>query len=64
MSKNLPPYLVKILALEAAGQIPRGKTSLVLVAHDDWCPLLTGTNLCACDPDVVIKAATRHGDAA
>lgn len=62
MSGALPPYLTKILALEAAGLIPLGKTSHVEIAHDDWCPILTGTSECHCDPDVTLMPDPRYGD--
>lgn len=61
MSKNLPSYLVKILALEAAGKIPRGVTSFALVVHDDTCPLLVRAGPCACDPEVTFDPDRTHG---
>lgn len=52
MPSDLPPYLRQILADHAAGAFPRGKVSVVEVAHDATCPILADAGLCRCNPEV------------
>jgi hypothetical protein len=45
-----PRYLADVLALCAF--VRPGESRLVEVRHDAWCPLLTQTGPCCCDPHV------------
>jgi hypothetical protein len=49
-------YYPKVMAA-MRGVIP-GKVFLVTVAHDDWCPKLSG-GPCRCDADVVLEGEDR-----
>lgn len=42
-------YLEKVLQMHA--QNPVQGVSFLTIAHDDWCPALTGGE-CQCDPEV------------
>ncbi len=48
-------YLHRILADDFVSQMPRGKVTLVSVAHDDDCPMLNGGDECTCVPDISTK---------
>ena len=45
-------YFPKLLTAMAAAK--PGKTSIVTIRHDDWCPKLMG-GPCRCDADVVVE---------
>ena len=45
-------YKLKLLALSAAGKVPRGGSWHTRIAHDDWCGLLHHREFCNCDPDI------------
>jgi hypothetical protein len=47
---SAPKYLHAVRALAAS--VPRGESRFVEVRHDPWCPLLTQSTSCACDPEV------------
>ena len=45
-----PRYLQAVMELSAS--VPQGESRLVEVRHDPWCPLLTQSKPCACEPEV------------
>jgi hypothetical protein len=47
------PYLARLLALYAAGNLRGGQVYRVQVAHDDDCPRLRGGD-CTCKPDIYL----------
>lgn len=42
------PYIRQLLELEPSG---KGVEHLMVI-HDSWCPMLSGTGLCCCRPVV------------
>jgi hypothetical protein len=54
-------YVEREVAAFESGRIPRGRVALVNVAHDDWCPKLTG-GACTCDPDMTATILGRTED--
>ena len=46
----VPKYLQAVLELSVS--VPRGESRFVEVRHDPWCPLLTQSKPCACEPEV------------
>jgi hypothetical protein len=48
-----PKYLQAVLQLSAS--LPRGECRFVEVRHDPWCPLLTQSKPCTCEPEVRLR---------
>lgn len=48
-------YLEKIEKLVKDGVISRSAVTEVIVAHDDWCPMIRGEESCSCEPDIVTR---------
>jgi hypothetical protein len=53
------PYVQKQLALLKTGKITQAEFQNLEIRHDDDCPLLQNTGLCACDPVVRLKTPSK-----
>lgn len=50
----------KLLRLQQSGEIKTGiGFHQILFRHDDWCPKITNSGACICDPDIEIMEAKR-----
>ena len=44
-------YVAKVEEFIRTHNIPRGKLSMIDIAHDEWCAIHKG-GLCNCDPEI------------
>jgi hypothetical protein len=53
----------RILAAADSGPIkPKpGRQYETDIRHDDWCPMLNGQTVCACDPDIFARYRDGNG---
>ena len=56
-----PRYLPSVMKLAAT--LPGGESRYVEVRHDPWCPLLTQSKPCACEPEVRLGPSLDEGRA-
>lgn len=47
-------YIRRLATASARGELPKGYSD-IRVVHDDWCPHLTGSGVCRCDPIITLK---------
>jgi len=48
-------WLKKLIEAYERGEILKGGIYYIEVAHDNDCPLLTGTGLCDCEAEVAVE---------
>ncbi len=52
------PYMERIRALSKGARAKPGVLLQADVRHDAWCPVLAGTGLCTCNPDVALRVVS------